>query len=221
MGDCLSSIWTVMKLGGGTLYLGETEFTPDAKDALMPLLQLPNLKTKIWRGEKIDVNFNLMRNVSLNMSGPDLRLWYCYAFGLSVDISKPWLNMKFTKDYDIVVARSPRYRNKDMSYGFLQQKKLKVGFVGLPDEAYEFTQYVPNAEYIKTENLKEVAQVIASSRVFIANQTSAFWIGEAMGHPKRIVEVFMTAPNCVIQTSVGHHCYRQDHFERAVDELLA
>jgi hypothetical protein len=58
----------------------------------------------------------------------------------------------------------------------------------MPDEHADFCQNFGHVEYRPTENLLQVAQLIAGSQMFIGNQSSPYWCAQAMHH-RRILEV--------------------------------
>jgi len=64
-----------------------------------------------------------------------------------------------------------------------------------------------------------MAQVIASCKLFIGNQSFPYSIAEAL-KTKRLLEVYYQAPNVIPNGPNGYDFYFQDHFKYLVDAML-
>ena len=68
-------------------------------------------------------------------------------------------------------------------------------FVGLPDEHAAFCREVGPVTQYPTDDLLQVARVIAGAKLFVGNQSSPRAIAEGLKKPV-VQEIFMHDPNC-------------------------
>jgi ADP-heptose:LPS heptosyltransferase len=78
---------------------------------------------------------------------------------------------------------------------------------------------VPKAQYVKVKDFKELACVIASSKLFIGNQSFCFSLAEAMKSP-RILEVSPKYPNVITAGPHGYDFMDNQCFEQLVKMRL-
>lgn len=131
----------------------------------------------------------------------------------------PWLHATPDSTFgdSIVLARSGRYNNVYLDYGFLQEYSNLV-FVGVEQEYQRLKVSIPKLEYQPVKDFLEMAQVIAGAKFFIGNQSFPYAIAEAM-KVRRVLEVCFYAPNVVIHGANGYDVYFQKHFESIVRKL--
>lgn len=206
--------------------LGDKMFTKQSFDMALPLLERLEFisSIEVWDGQcKIDYNIDEIRDhtSALGMPHTEIRHWAMFLFPeLACDISEPWLpsNRLGGEDF-IVVNITQRYRNKNISYNFLQESLANVVFIGVLDEYSLFLKQCRKAQYVKTKDYLEVAGIINASKLFIGNQSSCFAVAEGMGHP-RLLEICKEATNVVPATPNGIGYIDQKALEYLVNEAI-
>lgn len=169
-------------------------------DGLRPLLlNQPYIEdVRVWTGEKIDINFNKIRETEVNQPYGELRHWYRFIFpDLACDLSKPYIHAGIpTKDFatgKILVNRTQRYHNPNINYSFL--KDYDCLFAGMEIEHEIFCkEFGLDMPLLKVDNFLELAQAIEQSVCLVGNQSFCFSIAEAVKHP-RVLEVCHFVPN--------------------------
>jgi len=202
---------------------GNYKMTDDAAEYMIPLLQEQSYikKIDIWTNQKIDYALDSFRTINgLDLSRGYLARWYFYTFSVTFDLSRPWLFVeKSNKDLGIVVNRSFRYRNLGIDYKFLSDYS-SVHFVGLEEEYVVCRKEIPKLEWIQTKNALELAEVIASAKLFIGNQSFPFAIAEGLKAP-RVLEVCPWSPNIIPHGDNAWDAYFQALFEVNVENFMS
>lgn len=240
-GDIIYSIPAMLSIANGKkirLYLDVTQktmytskmkhynkdkiLTPKSVDFIKSLiLSNPQIEVcKILENEIIDYDLNEFRKYPFDYRMGHICRWYFLAFGITYNLSNPWLNVNpnyFFKN-DIVIARSFRYRTLGISYRFLS-KYENLKFLGLPEEFEDIKTQIPNIEYIKVSNALEMAETIAGCKFFIGNQSFPFSIAEAL-KIKRVLEVSNENPNVIVDGDNGFDFCFQQQFEKIISELV-
>lgn len=179
------------------------------KDALIPLLLAqPYIESvKVYEGEPIDWNasdFRTMYERTSNLVEAHLQhyLGQHHLSPVKVDSGLPWLTVPpVPSNGRVVINRTPRYHNYTFPWQKIRDHYGKVVlFVGSADEHAAFETDFGPVDYIATDNLLEVAQIIAGSELFIGNQSCAFAIAEALKHP-RIQSACLDRPDCLFSTA--------------------
>lgn len=216
LGDIIYSLPTVKALGGGAMYLG-----PDGCKAMMPRepmtmerfnLIAPLLRVQPYvdsceyrmKATGVDYNLNQFKYEILNgyekQPGANLARAFLKSFNLPLDLDlKPWLTVDSENEaFPVVIARSPRFH---ASFGWkriLETYRGMIGFVGLKSEHEEFCKEFGDVPYCQTQDLLELAQVIAGSRLFVGNQSSPFSIAVGLGK-RSILEMSSMTPNTIFR----------------------
>lgn len=131
-------------------------------------------------------------------AGYNLATWQASYMGVHdvVDLS-PWVRAGLADEGirneargKAIFARTERYHNPTFDWGAMVKEHSPALFVGLEEEWENFRISIPDSRLVGAEiryrpcaNLLEVAQLIAGSRLLVANQSCPCWIGMAMGHP--------------------------------------
>lgn len=240
-GDIIYSIPTMLSISNGKrirLYLDVTQktmytskmnhynkdkiLTPKSVDFIKPLiLSKPQFEVcKILENEIIDYDLNEFRKYPFDYRMGHICRWYFLAFGVTYNLSNPWLNVNpnYSFKNDIVIARSFRYRTLGISYRFLSKYK-NLKFLGLPEEFENMKIQIPTIEYIKVNNALEMAEIIAGCKFFIGNQSFPFSIAEAL-KVKRVLEVNNENPNVIVDGDNGFDFCFQQQFEKIISELV-
>lgn len=116
-----------------------------------------------------------------------------------VDMAEPWLEVEPDDSLagTVIAARSARYHNERFPW-----KKIvthygnRIKFVGLPEEHKNFCSEFGWVEMLPTPDFLALAKVIASSDLFIGNQSSPNAIAIGIGH-RCIQEVCLWQPDCI------------------------
>lgn len=228
-GDLIYSLPAMRYLGGGTLYLdpnppgrailedGSLSLFNYAKiESIIPLMKEQEyvLDVKFWSGEAVEYDFDRFRSrfnlMHYNLSDAHLEL-----FNIPVsERNRAWLRVKkpIKLDYEIIVARSPRYQNWRINwralYPFIEGR---AAFVGHPIEHARFQDACGSLPYVQTNNMLELAQVIAGCNLFIGNQSSPYAMAEGM-KKNCILEVCPYVPNCLFNRPNCFHLHNSVDF---------
>ena len=182
---------------------------------LLPLLKSQNFINKIDRhkSEKIDINFDIFRELPINISFDNLRYSFQIA-GIQPDIDTPYLEVDSHEKIKnkIIVQRTFRYRNQFINYKFLNNYK-EIYFVGTLNEYKDLKQDVKNLIYYDCKDFLEMAQIIKSSKFFIGNSSVGFPIAEALKTP-RLLESCPYFPAALPHGKNAYDFYYQAHFEK-------
>lgn len=194
-GDVAAGMAVMRQLGGGHLRIGNHHMCGDGYhkpicgpryQSLAPLLAAqPYVKS---------VSYNESRKVDYDSSDwrTHYKSWRSLAecqgdyFGIEkLDLS-PWIKVDPSEETKgrVIMARSLRYWNHAFPWHrAVREYKDKALFVGLKEEHEVFQQVVKaKVEFRPTENLLELAQLIAGSSLMMANQSCPIWLAMAMGH---------------------------------------
>ena len=168
----------------------------------------------------IDYDLNEFRNYPFDYRMGNICRWYFLTFGVSSDLSKPWLFAEPNLNYkdEIIIARSFRYRAPEISYHFLSEYK-KVSFIGLDDEFEDIRKAIPQIKRIVVQDALQMAQIIAGSRLFIGNQSFPFAVAEAI-KARRVLEVCPQCPNVIVDGPDGYDFCYQPQFEKIIKDLI-
>lgn len=173
-------------------------------EMMMPLLleQECIAEVKIWKGEKIQVPLEAIRETHVGMPNLSINRWYFYVFpDLACDLSKKWLTVPdseidFAKG-KIIITLSERYRNDRISYEFLKPYEEDLLFCGTMREYNTFCMANDlNVRKLNITSFLQLAQAIKQSRFHISNQTQAYQLSTGLKHPS-ILEVCDFAPNVI------------------------
>lgn len=203
--------------------LGGVQLNRQMYDMLEPLLTRQEYikELAVYEGGALDYDLDVFRDAPFRMDRLGICRWYFYVYGITCDLSKPWLQVEPDHTYKnrIVVARSKRYRNLTFSYKFLQQYGTPV-FVGIEEEYKDFCSQVPQAEWVRVNDFYQLARIIAGSRLFIGNQSFPYSIAEGLKVP-RILELDPGSPNVVPAGEHGYDVLYQRQFENIVERWMS
>lgn len=132
---------------------------------------------------------------------------FCVVRKTSLQIKgdAPWLKVTPSplSKGRVIVNRTGRYRNDQFPWAkVVDHYRHTLLFVGLHHEWRETCGLFGYMDFAPTNNLLEVAQLIAGSELFIGNQSCAFALAEGLKHP-RIQETSLTFPDCIFPTAEG------------------
>lgn len=206
LGDIIYALPTIRALGGGKLALfndpGVTSFQMSPQrvalisDLLIAQRYITDVEYSRIGGSVTDLTV-FRRHIGKGMNLVDTHL---YAMGLpSMMIHVPWIEVEPKRVVDVVVWRTPRWHSFEFPWKLFFERfgKLRVGFIGYPEEHREFVRLTGlDVTHIKTENLLDAARIIAGSIVCMGNQTCLAAIAHALAHPM-ILEIHNRSPLAV------------------------
>lgn len=173
-------------------------------DMLVPLFKTQSFfeDVKLWEGEKVWWDLDIIRETHVGMPGMSLNRWFFYVFpDLACDLTKEWLEIPDTgKDLakgKIIITRTERYQN-GANYSFLKPYEDELIFSGTMREYNNFCMsFDLNIKKLTVDDFLTLAQAIKQSRFHISNQTMAFQISTGLLQP-RILEACTFAPNVIV-----------------------
>jgi hypothetical protein len=192
-------------------------------EALSPLLCYQDYihDFREWKGEQVDYDFDLLRQMDTTMPYGSINRWPWYVWPeMACDLSAPWLNkMGVFRKEKILINRTQRYNNMLISYSFLKKYENDVVFIGLPEEYNLFCeQNRLNINHFHADHFHEIALAMDHCKMFLGNQSACFQIAEGLKIP-RILEVCKQIPN-VIGSGAGFYDFiNQRSLEYYVDKL--
>jgi hypothetical protein len=182
---------------------------------LKPLLDHQSYinKIEIFNNQPIDINFDIIREIPINLLFDNTKYSF-HITGLQPDLSVPYLdvNAHSIVKQKVVIQRTFRYRNPFINYEFLNNYENLL-FIGAEDEFNDMKLVVKNLEYYDCKDFLEVASVIMSCKLFIANSSSFYPIAEALKVP-RLLEACPYFPAAQTHGKNGFDFYFQIHFEK-------
>jgi hypothetical protein len=181
---------------------------------LYPLLKKQNyLNTiEIFNNQNIDIDFNLIRKLPINLLFDNNRYGFHVA-GVQTDLSNKYLevddhpNMK----NKITICRSLRYQNNLISYSFLENFENPY-YIGTLDEYKSLKNEIKNLEFYECKDFLDMAMIIKNSKVHIGNSTLGIDIAEGLKSP-RLLEASPAFPARQVHGENGYDFYFQSHFE--------
>lgn len=212
LGDIIASLPAVRACGGGCYTIGPApggivegfgreSLRGKRFECILPLLaKQPYISSVQWVEDR-DVathDFSTFRKDII--FGEDLAHWQARHLGVDISID-PWLLVEKSNRAEgrMVISRSTRYHNKFRMWQKVVSRNKDAVFVGLPEE-HLLLQGETGAriDYAPTENLLELASIIAGCTRFMGNQSCPWWIAFGLGIPT-IQEVFRHSPNSRIE----------------------
>ncbi len=200
----------------GNVYLDER-----IVNLLLPLLKNQNFINKcgIYQGEDIDIDLDFFRDIPIDIRFHSVR-WYMHLTGVQIDMSAPFLesdNHHSIKN-NIIIVRSPRYRNDFINYNFLNKIKEKIICIGLKKEYEDLKQNIQQLEFYNCKDFLELSRIIKSCRLFIGNECFAYSVAEGLKVP-RLLEASPDFPVVFPIGNKGYDFYHQIHFEKLFEKL--
>tara|TARA_A100001011_G_scaffold383566_1_gene454966 strand:+ start:1377 stop:2282 length:906 start_codon:yes stop_codon:yes gene_type:complete len=187
---------------------------------LYPLLRAQNYidSIDVFKNQKIDINFDLIRELPINLLFDNARYGFHIA-GVQVDLSKKFLAVEehsILKN-KITILRSLRYQNPFISYSFLEKYENPY-YIGTLEEYKNLKRDLKNLEFYECKDFLEMASIIKSSKVLVGNSSLGIDIAEGLKTP-RLLEASPYYPTVQIHGENGFDFYFQSHFEKYFDFL--
>jgi hypothetical protein len=203
----------------GGVQLNKTMF-----DMLRPLLNYQEYvhETKIWDGSPVDYDLDIFRKAGLDLSHGDIITWYNHVYPFIADLSKSWLKASaYLPEYSdkIVLVHSHRYHSPLINYQFMQDYKDRIVFLGVEKEHEDFQAKYFNVERVVVNDFLEMANIIASCKLFVGNQTMGYAIAEAL-KVNRLLEQSPSAHNVHPHGANAGAAIYQNNFDKLFKDLL-
>ena len=202
---------------------GEVYLDKRIVNLFLPLIKSQKFinEVYIYENQNIDIDLDLFREVPIDIKFHSTR-WYMHLTGVPIDMNLPYMNVENHSKIknNILIVRSPRYRNDFINYNFLNEIKEKIICVGIQSEFEDLKKTIKHLEFYDCKNFLELAQIIKSCRLFIGNECFAYSIAEALKTP-RLLEA---CPNFPVIFPIGEKAYdfyHQIHFENFFKKLYS
>ncbi len=188
---------------------------------LKPLLDNQDYlnKVEVYDNQPIDIRLDMYRDMPINQLFDNIT----YA-SISTGI-RPNFNLPFLKVEDhpqltnkIILQRTFRYRNDFINYEFLNNQK-DLFFVGTKDEFLDMKKEVKNLNFYDCNDFLDMARIIKSSKLVIANSSIAFPLAEGLNKP-RLLEACPYFPAAQPHGENAYSFYFQPHFESLFNKLM-
>ncbi len=187
---------------------------------LLPLLQKQKYlnEIKVFDNHKIDINFDLIRELPINLLF-DNATYASVVTGINPDLSSVYIDADEHKEHKkkIIIQRTFRYRNELINYKFLN-KYGNLIFVGTQNEYEDLKNDIPNLGFYDCKDFLDMANIIKSSKILIANSSIAFPIAEGLKKP-RLLEASPEFPAAQPHGENSFNFYFQSHFEEKFNIL--
>lgn len=194
---------------------------------IKPLLQHQTWINSVQKHKKqeVDYDFDMFRHVGLNLGAHDLRLNHFAIYpqlAINHNISKPVIqhseDLEFFKD-KIVINLTTRYRNTSINYAMLEPLKDYLVFVGNDEEYKMFNRNCISGVYrVKVKDALHMANIVASCRVLICNQSSTYAISEQLKTP-RLLEIYNPVPNSVPLGGIAYGYYTNEGLKYYLSQI--
>jgi predicted O-methyltransferase YrrM len=208
-----------------------TKLSPSMVRQLIPLLEAqPYIDSAcIWRDEAYDLNLDAFQAYAAD---PSRSLVDCHLkvleepdvsdiLGISAadiaqdyDKNAPWLTVDLPDNElsgRVVFARSLAHRGVD---GFWETCITAFGdrsvFVGTHEEYRDFVNRFGAIAFRQTDDLLDLARVVAGGDIFVGNQSCPYAIAEGLKRPA-IQEVCRWCPNCIFNRPDALMVYENSH----------
>jgi hypothetical protein len=199
LGDVISFLPVMRQLGGGRLVLGNWQgrggrepMTQERFDAIAPLLKLQPYITEVaYEHDAKDITHSTVgfRQTAVPRLGEAHTLvsWHGDYFKIPEVDTSPWLTVPCPSEETkgkTIFCRTKRYQNPKFSWRQAADRYQDAIFIGFQDEHQAMCLSCGRSiPWRKTQNLLEVAELIAGSDRVISNQTVHWWIAFALNVP--------------------------------------
>lgn len=213
LGDVIAGLAVMRQLGPGQLILGNVNgegarelMSEERFKAISPLLEKQSYISGVSHehdARGVTHDFSNFRSIPCRIGEEHTLVnWQGDYMGIpDVDVS-PWLTGITPAEETrgkAVFARTKRYHGAKFAWSEIVERYPAAIFVGFKEEHLEFCLSVnKQVPWRPTENLLEVAELIAGAEILVSNQCAASWIAMAMGH-NLIQEVCHWSVNSIIR----------------------
>ncbi|MGZ3872249.1 MAG: hypothetical protein ACXVJD_04995 [Mucilaginibacter sp.] len=201
--------------------LGAVMLNTNMAERLIPLLVAQDYLNDavIFDDQNVHLDLTLFRKAGFALDKGNIARWNFFTTGITPDLATAWLSADPDKNFagKIVLARSSRYNNALIDYGFLSNYK-NVVFVGVKSEYQEMQKSIPGLKWQEVNDFLDLANLIAGCKLFIGNQSFPYAVAEGL-KVKRLLEVYYQVPNVMPEGANGFDFCFQKHLEWLVAKL--
>jgi len=173
-------------------------YNDDRINVIKPLLESQKFIKEVrkWHNEYIDYDLDQFRDLFDTPS--NICCWHAQVFNIPTSVcDEKWLEVDPVPISDIVIAKTARYKNAEFPWrDIVKCYKDLISFVGFPHEHARFCKDFGEVNFIPTDNLLSLAQIIAGCKLFIGNQSCPYAIAEGL-KVNTILEIYNPLPDCV------------------------
>jgi len=201
IGDIIYSIPSMKEYGVKKLFIADRPWTKPILhriDTFRRLIESQGISVHKHEGEKINFDISTYRNGGMRY-GENIASRVARWMMVKPDLTQPWLDVplgSLDAKNRIVISRGARWHGEYFPWRKIVEKfKDDILFIGLPEEHHTFCEQFGKVEYLRTNDLYDVAQAIKASDLFIGNQSSPNAICEGLKH-NAIQECCLYAYDC-------------------------
>ncbi len=188
---------------------------------LKPLLENQDYlnQVEIYDNQPIDIRLDMYRDMPINQLFDNIT-YATITTGVRPNFDLPFLKAEDHSQLNnkIILQRTFRYRNDFINYEFLNNKK-DLFFVGTKDEFLDMKKEVKNLNFYDCKDFLDMASIIKSSKLVVANSSIAFPIAEGLNKP-RLLEACPYFPAAQPHGQNAYGFYFQPHFESLFNKLM-
>jgi hypothetical protein len=192
-------------------------------DMIKPLVehQYYIQELRVWKGEAVDFDLDNIRIHSVGMPNFPIQRWYYYVYPqMATDLSNAWIDVSGINFYKsigiegkIIINRTERYNNTNLSFYFLKQYERRLMFLGTEHEHKLFmSKWELDFQRLHVNNFLEAASALNNCKFMVGNQSFLYNLAEAMKSP-RVLELCQYAPNCIVTGKDGYDFLHQSSLE--------
>ena len=224
LGDIISGLPTIIRLGGGKLFIANDPLTsPHNRELqilvfseivpmLKPLLESQSYikSVEVWDNQPVNYDMDSWRYKGLDLAVGNSAKNQLKNYNLIYDLTQKWLDVPPIHKKDIIINRTQRYNNPKFDWDKVLAlfPEEKILFLGRKDEYAAFNR--KEIEFYQVKNFLELASIIAGSELFIGNQSFYWWLAEAM-KINRWLEAFPGGLNSMPQTENGKYFIDEEY----------
>lgn len=221
LGDCIAFLPTIRAFGGGHLLIGRREGNNFGREtmrgprfnAIRPLLeeQTDYIRGVKWTEDFAGCTHDCTGFRTNHRPGENLAQWQARYFGVEIS-EDPWLKATPNEKYRgaTVIARSSRYHERGFPWPDVLRENPEAIFVGLESEHLAFQHRYGTIEHVPTNDLLELAEIMAAASRVISNQTAAWWIAIGLGCDT-LQETFRGSPDSIIKRPNARYFTHEPH----------
>jgi hypothetical protein len=218
IGDIIAFIPIYRKIEGTRIFVTDASWgapmTGYKYDSLKPLLDSQGIPSQLnfpphsvidydttnWR-ECYEDHITLMDSQARYLNVVDRHTGH-------MEIDGPWLSVEPDDRFNgkVIINRSHRYRNDKFPWSKIMERYgNEAVFIGTDEEHADFEQSFGKIQRHLAKDCLEIAKAIAACKLYVGNQSSAYWIAAGLRVPL-IQEVYEHAPNSMILYPEAVYC---------------
>lgn len=173
---------------------------------LVPLLESQSYVRSIEVGTQLcDVDMQVALDLNASRRMRTIADAHLASFGMAPGLNRQWLYVDPKPAAPVVINRTDRYQNLSFPWrDVVKELGRSAVFVGLPHEYQCFAREFPSVRWYQTNDLLDVARVVAGCRLFVGNQSCCHAIAEGL-KATVLQETCLEVPDCVFPRENARH----------------